>query len=193
MYQTVPITRPIQSAEPTWEPVTLGEAKKQCEVAQDNGNHNEHLTRLIKEARETVEYDTGLAIGTRTFTYKLTEWPAQFLEIPLRPVTSITSIAYLDVDGASQTWSAANYVLETATVVQLVRRAYNVDWPSLRGDINGITVTLVAGYATALAVPETVKLAVLIMVRLLWQELLNPSEEAGYQRVLLRLLRSTYP
>lgn len=174
--------------------MTLGEAKKQCEVADGIEYHNEHLGRLIKTAREIVEDDTGLVLATGTFTYKLTEWPARdYIELPIRPVTSITSIAYLDSAGVSQTWTASNYSLETSTVTPVIRLAYGQSWPTTRGDINGITITLVAGYATALTVPQIAKQAVLLIVRLLWQELVNPSEDAGYQRVLLRLLRSTYP
>jgi uncharacterized phiE125 gp8 family phage protein len=194
---TYPITRPVQSAEPTFEPVTLDEAKKQCEVAGAVGYHDEQLRQLIKAARETVEHDTGLSLCTRTFSKKLTEWPCrEYFEIHLRPVTSITSIVYLDTSGTSTTWGSSNYVLETSTVVPIVRLAYGQDWPSIRGDINGITVTMVAGYATQLAIPQMAKQAVLLALHSDWlastEQDMTRQQEA-YSRLIGRLERSTYP
>lgn len=202
MYETL-IAPPIRSGTITLEqePVTLAEARRQCELG-DNDFHNHHLAQLITSVREQVEADTGLVCYTSTFTLKMTEWPScsYFRLWGARPVTSVTSITYIDSAGATQTWGSSNYVLDTGFVVPIVRLAYGVDWPSLRGDINGITVTFVAGYASVAAVPQMIKNACLLLLRHRWDHLGivnaggNVSDiSESYDALIGRLARSTYP
>lgn len=194
----LPITKPVRSADPTFEPITLAEAKKQVGLADGVQYHDEHLNSLIKTAREQVEHDTGIVLATGTFVWKFTDWPCEeWFEIPsIRPVSSITSIVYTASDGTATTWSSSNYTLETSTVTPMVRLAYLQSWPTLRGDINGITVTMVAGYATQLTIPNTLKDLVKLQLQIGW--LLRNESDAeptirGYERHLMRALRSTYP
>lgn len=199
MYATLPTTKPIRSADPTFEPITLAEAARQVGVAEGISYHNETLGSLIKTAREQVEHDTGRVCATGAFTWTFTDWPCEtWFEIPsVRPVTSITSIVYTAADGTSTTWSSANYVAPTQhEVTPTVKLAYLQSWPTLRGDINGVTVTFVGGYATQAAVPQSLKQAVLLQVSIGWM-LRNEQDSSGmvegYERHLTRLLRSTYP
>jgi hypothetical protein len=62
--------------------------------------------------------------------------------------------------------------------------------------LNGITVTLVAGYSTVAAVPQRVKQAVLLQLHIQW--LLENGEDASdqqgaYERMIAGLRRGTYP
>lgn len=194
---SIPISKPVRTTEPTLaqEPVTVEEARRQCGIADGIDYHDETLKILIPAAREQVENDTGIVCYTGTFTKKFHDWNDLDLS-DLRPITSITSIAYLDTDGASQTLATSVYQLETANVKQFVRLKYNQSWPSLRGDINGITITYVAGYATVAAVPKVVKQAVLLRLHCEWmlKNEQDPSDqEAGYARHLNRLSRRSYP
>jgi len=197
-----PITKPIRSSEPTaaQEPITLEEAKSQCGLA-GNDAHDFDLQGYIVSARQQVENDTGLICYTGSFSWKLTDWPYEgWFEIrAVRPVTAISSITYIDGSGATQTWSSSKYVLETSTVVPLVRLAYAESWPGdVRGDINGITVTLVAGYATVPAIPQKVKEAVKLAVHILWLLKMEDSSEAqkqqvAYDRQIAFIQRGSYP
>ena len=197
-----PITRPIRTTEPTaeQEPISLDEARSQCGLVGNNA-HDADLQGFITSAREQVENDTGLVCYTGSFTWKLTDWPYEsWFEIrALRPVTAITSITYLDGSGATQTWAASSYQLETSTVVPLVRLTYAQSWPGdFRGDVNGITVTLVAGYASVEAVPQRVKQAVRLAVHVLWLLKMEDAAEAqkqqvAYDRQIWLLQRGSYP
>ena len=196
----IPISKPVRTTAPTLqqEPVTVAEARKQCRIADSITYHDEELAALIQSAREMVENDTGIVCYTGSHTYQMTEWPdGDLFELPdTRPVTSITSITYLDTDGTSQTLATTVYQLQTGAVKQFVRLKYGQSWPALRGDIHGITVTFVAGYATVLAVPPMVKLAVLLKLHCEWllkNELDATTQEEGYARVVNRLSRRTYP
>lgn len=202
--QCYPITRPVRSTEPTdqQEPINLEEAKKQCGISQSVDYHDTAIRRLISAAREQVEHDTGLVCYTGTYTWKQTTFPcADWLELPdIRPVTSITSITYIDGDGASQTWGSSNYSLHTSGVNQYLSLSYNSTWPSLRGDPNGITITMVAGYSNVLTVPKRVKQACLYLVNHWFANTdtvsvgtISSAIEMTYEALIRGLQRGTYP
>lgn len=192
------INKPVRAAVPTFEPVTLQEAKRQCGLALDGDYHDATLSRLIQTARETVEQDTGIICATGTFTLKFTDWPdAEHLELrSLRPASSITSIVYIAGDGTSTTWSSSEYSLDTGTVVPTIKLGYAYQWPSLRGDLNGITVTLVAGHASQSAVPAMVKQAVLLNLAHQWKTEAGEDVrdyQTAYESIIAKLGRATYP
>lgn len=198
MYDCQPISRPTRSAVPTFEPITLAEAKKQVEVAESNDSHDQQLLSLIAHARETVEHDTGIVCCTGTFTHRITDWPdSDWFTLPdTRPVTAITSITYVDSAGATQTFSSGDYSLDTNAVKPFVKLGYGETWPSLRGDINGITVTYVAGYASQKDVPQRVKEACLLLVSREFENrdgVHTKSFVDGYERIINQLMRSSYP
>ncbi len=81
---------------------------------------------------------------------------------PLRsPLSSVTSIGYVDSNGDSQTFSSDDYDVDTTSEPGRIALAYGEVWPTTRSDINAITLTYVAGYgATAASVPEGIKTAI---------------------------------
>lgn len=195
------VTQWVRSAVPTFEPVSLAEARAQCNLG-DNSGFDSILLDLIATARETVEIDTGIVAATGTYTQKLTEWPSGGkLELRgIRPVSSITSLVYIATDGTSTTWSSSNYTLDASAVVPAVNLAWNVAWPALRGDTNGITVTLVAGYATAAAVPAMFKRACLLLISHWFENrgivtigTIAPELSMAYESLVSKLGRATYP
>lgn len=80
------------------------------------------------------------------------------IRLPYGPIQSVTSVKYVDPDGAEQTISADDYLLTNDGVVTL---AYGESWPSLRGDAEGVRVRYVAGFAT---LPDAILPAVLMTV-----------------------------
>lgn len=202
MLDYYPITKPIRTTEPTFEqePISLDEARAQCGLT-GNKFHDEDLRRFISSAREQFENDTGIICYTGSFTWKLTEWPyCSYLEIrSIRPVTAITSITYVDGSGVTQTWGSSNYVAPVLhEAVPAIKLAYSASWPGdFRGDINGITITLVAGYATVSAIPKRVKDSVLLAMHTLWLHKMEDSAEAERQQTAYNRMifpgRNTYP
>jgi uncharacterized phiE125 gp8 family phage protein len=191
-----PTLQPMESAAPAWEPVTLAEAKAALEIASSTTDHDALLERLIEEARETVEHDTGIVGCTRTFVEKFDNWPDCWIELRRRPVTSVTSITYVDTAGTTQTWTATEYVLDTYRVTPAIRLAYSKTWPTLRGDESGIIVTYVAGYATRATVPQSFRQACLLRVASMFDDRTGRGERPdldAYDRLIQRLMRSSYP
>ncbi|MCP5011321.1 MAG: hypothetical protein GY942_15180, partial [Aestuariibacter sp.] len=77
---------------------------------------------------------------------------------------SITSIKYLDSDGAEQTLATSEYELDTHADTHKIVLAYNTAWPTARSHTNSIKIRFVAGWGLAAAVPEDIKTALLLAV-----------------------------
>lgn len=73
---------------------------------------------------------------------------ARSLWLPYVPVTSVTSVEYRDVDGATQTLSSANYILIAGFQSARVQLLPSEDWPVTEEHPRAVTVTYVAGYTT---------------------------------------------
>src|SRR5262245_51469019 len=138
------------------EPISLAEAKAHCRV--DVSDDDLLLSSLITAGREWAETYTHRAIPPQTWDYKLDGSPCgDVLELPKAPVTSITSISYVDTVGTTQTWSSTFYTTDLPTGPWAgpgrIAPAYGYTWPQARDVMNAFTVRFVAGYTTA---PEAV-------------------------------------
>lgn len=191
-----PVPVPVKTSGPTFEPVTIEEAKAQVNIAESQPDWDDQLESLITVAREVVERDASMVIGNSTWTYTLDRWPAErYIRLPLRPVRSISSITYLDANGDAQTWDSDEYRFDEARVQPAIWLAESAaSWPSTYGIESAITITLTAGYATQSAVPRLVKQLCLMQVAALFRnrETDGPAATA-YDNLLRRVLRSTYP
>jgi uncharacterized phiE125 gp8 family phage protein len=196
----LPPTAPIRTTEPTLlqEPVTVAEARKQCRLADSIDYHDQDLIRYIVSARQEVEHDAGIVCYTGAFTWTITEFPSRsWLEIPsVRPVTAIGVITYIDTAGTSQTWASSNYERkEMFRRVPVLALTYGNIWPTLRGDINGVTINFTAGYASVQAIPSSIKSAVLLKLHEMW--LLDNGEDPknqvmAYERQIELIRRDIY-
>lgn len=150
---------------PTVEPVSLVEAKKHLRV--EITDDDDLINALIKAAREHCEMFTKRAFITQTIVMKMDCFPSgrQFL-LPRPKAISITSIQYIDEDGATQTFSSGSYTLDSSSEPARVALLPDEEWPDTQDDrINAVTVTFTAGYgATAASVPSRAKQAILLLI-----------------------------
>lgn len=152
---------------PTTEPVTLEEAKQhlRVDVADDDGL----IAGYVLAARRWVETQTG-PLMNQTWDYTLDRtWPMvgsyYTIRLPYSPCSSVTSVSYVDEDGASQTLSAALYQSVLDAPVPYITKAYNASWPTVRDVPAAITVRAVYGYgAHPGSVPDPLRQAILLMV-----------------------------
>jgi len=159
----IPVVKPLRTVEPTIEPVTLNEAKWQVSVDESDSTHDAALLRLIEQARELVESDTGMILGLSTFSLSLPHF-YDAIVLPLRPVVEILSITYLDAAGDSQTLSTDIYELDNGKAQPAILRKYLATWPATRGDENAVTISFTAGHEVADEIPATLKSMVLLDV-----------------------------
>ena len=143
---------------PTVEPVTLEEMKTHLRVGCTADD--DYITALIVASRQWCEDYENRAYVTTTITANTFFLPSQII-LPRPLLQSVTSITYVDTAGDTQTLSSDLYDVDTVREPGQVVRAYNATYPSVRGDVNGVTIIYKAGYGdTAADVPERVKAAI---------------------------------
>ena len=145
--------------------VSTTEVKAQCRIV--GTDEDTLLTRLIKAATDRVEKDTARQLVSATYELTLSDFPSnRVIELPVNPVSSITSIIYLDTDNASQTLSSNVYYLDTYIEPSRIILKYNQEFPETLGTDNNVVITFVAGFTS---VPDTLKSAILLLVGNLYE------------------------
>ena len=158
------------STAPTLEPVTLAEAKGHLRLDADDSTEDAYLTALIAAARHQVEAHTSRALLNQTWAWKLDDFPhCDQIRVPKAPLSSVTSITYIDTAGTTQTWAASNYDVDAPdgprAQMGTISLAFEKAYPVVRSDRNAVTITFVAGYgAAATAVPQDVRQAALLLI-----------------------------
>lgn len=126
------------------------------------------LTALITVARQQCETFTRRALITQTWDLNLHDFPADDIILPFPPLSSVTSVVYVDTNGDSQTWATSNYTVDAPSGPHAqngrVTRAYGVSYPPSRDVINAVTVEFVAGYGSASDVPQQLKQGMLVAI-----------------------------
>jgi len=146
---------------PAETPITLAEAKLQ--VKETTTDRDAELTAMLATAAEQLDGRAGVlgrALVTQTWELLLDRFPCgDCIEIPLPPLQSVTSITYVDANGATQTLATSVYGVDPACEPGAVYLKHGQEWPITRDDRNAVTIRFVAGYGNAAAVPERLKSA----------------------------------
>jgi len=134
------------TAAPAAEPLTTAQAKSHLVVEQDFTDDDTIIGLMITAARAHIENVTGRQIYTATWVLRMDAFPA-VIEVPKPPLQSVTSVAYVDTTGASQTLTVTtDYTVDIYSTPGRIVPAYGCSWPSTYGHVNDVTVTYVAGY-----------------------------------------------
>lgn len=149
---------PVVTVEPASEPTTLTEVKAQCHI--DGTDFDTELTIYNKAARIFVEEYTGTKLKDQTVVLRCSRF-CDFRRLPIAPVSSVTSITYLDTAGVEQTLATSVYEGVLFGLEPHIRLKINQSWPSVRCATDAIKVTVQAGYST---VPEPIRAAILLCV-----------------------------
>lgn len=165
--------------------VTLGDAKMNSNIETAFTDDDDLLNIILDAAIEEAENYIESPIKHRNIDVQLTEWPLVF-EMPVYPVTSITSITYKDSDGNSQTVNSSQYLLYEKDGRNKIK--FNLDSePALDDDeFFSITISCQAGYSTA-DMPAQVKNAVLM--RFSHRERFREDIPTSYNRMFHAALR----
>lgn len=139
---------------PTSEPIDLEAAKRHLHI--DFGDDDRDITDLIGSVRSAVEVFLQGPLLPTVYTYTLDAFPP-VIRLPVGPVqaASDVSIDYLDTTGASQSLDAADFEVSTGEAAR-VRPAYGMTWPSVRREMDAVTVTFTAGYKTKDDIPPAI-------------------------------------
>ena len=165
------------STGPTTEPVTPDEVKDRLRI--DTAADSADLDLMIQASREYAEGVTKRQIVSATWKLYLDDfWGAARILIPRPPLSSVTSIAYLDTNGDSQTFASSKYVVNAIATPGYIHLAHGKSWPAVRdGQYNGVTITYVAGYSS---IPQRLKDGIIAEIR---REYDDPDDKALSQTV----------
>lgn len=191
-----------RTTEPASEPLSSTETKNHLRIPSGDTADDDKVAMFLTAARQQVERDIRRSLIQQTWTLKLDEFELseleeEAIELHYGPVQSVTSVTYVDGAGSTQTVDSANYSLDTYSNPAVLRLTYSGTWPTHRGDIRGVTVTYVAGYANAAAVPAEIKAAILLKLESLYDGeamagSVSPVVEA-YRRLVDSMLAGSYP
>lgn len=144
--------------------VSLAEMRLHCKLDVDGGGTHPDDSALqiaLGAAHRYAEHYTGAAIGQQTRELALDEFPAGPIQIKPAPVSSITSVKYLDTSAVEQTMDSADYTLDDYSNPPWLIAAYGTDWPSTLDAANAVKVRFVCGSNT---IDPAVKSAILLLV-----------------------------
>lgn len=157
-----------QTVAPTAAPVTLSEFKAYMQVTHSDSDAV--LRDLIDSATGMIEDVTNRQIVTATWELRLDRFPpaGYTIRLPRPPLASVSSIQYVDPDGATQVWGASNYVVSNDRgAYGELWEAYAQSWPDIRDEREAVRITFIAGQAVA-SVPQKIKTAVCAVAQQLY-------------------------
>lgn len=159
---------------PVYEPITRNQAKLWAKVDTDLSADDALFDLLVKAMREYAENITGRAFVQRSLQMIVPD--TQILRIdgrsrigfrlPHPPLVSVSSITYIDTDGAQQTLDTADYDVHTWVEPGIVVQGWGANWPSYRSEPDAWRINYLAGYAPG-----------------------SPQDEAAHQEVLPAALK----
>lgn len=146
---------------PEEEPVSLTDARRHMNIADDDTAHNAWISARIPSIRRQAEAATRRAFMAQTWRKSLDAFPEceGAIELLPVPVSAVTSITYVDTAGATITLvQGTDYQVDLESEPARVLPAYGKYWPTPRWDTaNAVQVTFTAGVADAESVPAGVK------------------------------------
>jgi len=150
---------------------------------------------LILSATQNIEAQYGIALLEQTVVQTHSAFPASSdtpMLLRIAPLLSVTSIAYIDAAGATQTWSASQYTSGRFNNTAFIVPKIGYSWPSgLAKMPNAVTINYDAGYGTKSEnIPEPIKQAILLNVGWLYENREDPT--ATLSRASDHLLRPYY-
>jgi len=174
---------------PAVEPITLDEAKQHLRVT---GNDDDIiLISMIKQAREFCENFQNKKYITQTLEMVLDSFPNNnyICFESCSPVQGVGNIKYYDTNGQEYIFDAGNYIVDTDSFVNRIVLGYCKLWPTIAlQTVNAVRIRFTAGFGDKPEnVPETVKWAMILHMRLLYDDY-KPDERTKIEEARNSLL-----
>lgn len=161
---------------PIGEPVTLSDVEGQCRIGS-LADESATIGLFIQAVREKAETITRRQLLTAQWELTLDGFPGydrEPIELPLPPLQTVDSIAYLDVNGEEQTLAPNAYrtVIDVTPKGQpgRVRPIFGQKWPVTLDDTETVKIKFTAGYGTKSEdVPASIRQWILMNVANLYE------------------------
>lgn len=150
---------------PAEQAVELGEVMAHLRLP-DGDMDQGYVRSLITAATQYVEARLGRALITQTVRSTFDLWPSsRYFILPRCPLQSITSVQYVDTDGATATLSSSLYAARTEDEPGAILLDDSELWPSHQAEEGAIRVTYVVGYGAAPSdVPQLIRQHIAVLV-----------------------------
>lgn len=174
--------------QPTVEPITLEEAAMHLRLDSIGSPpeifDQDLVTWQMAAAREYCERYMGRSIAMQVLEYRTSQFPCQYIELPMGPVLRVIQVSYIDADGLEVilddgTGSPTNpqFELDTWTEPAKLYAPYNMAWPSgARHHPGSVRVQYWAGYSLPTdsptegeQLPYSIKAAMLLVLGHLYE------------------------
>jgi len=174
---------------PAVEPITLEEVKQHLRIA--GSDDDIILLSMIKQAREFCEDFQNKKYIIQTLELVLDSFPGDnYISFKnSSPVQSVESIKYYDTGGQEFIFDPSNYIVDTDSFINRIVLGYCMLWPTMQlQPVNGVRVRFTAGFGdNGESVPETVKWAMVLHMRLLYDDY-KPDEKRKIEEARNSLL-----
>jgi uncharacterized phiE125 gp8 family phage protein len=152
--------------QPSTEPITSAEVIEYLRL-DDSPTDIDLVNSLITAARQYLEQYINRPIATQTLETSFDQFQAEF--VLTSPVQSVSSIKYLDENGAEQTLNSNQYLVDTYSDPVRITPNINVSYPTTYQVPNAVKIRYVAGYTTGNSpdsqpMPKPLKFAMLLVI-----------------------------
>lgn len=173
IYQPQRSALTVNAPSPPDEPVTEAFVRDHTNLTVSDDI--ELLSSYITAARQMVEAETNRVLMTTGCTLKIDRFPVDqdaVIELFGGICQSVESITYVDTDGVTQTWDAANYVADLTSSRGNARigLAYEKTWPAVQPRGLAVTISYTAGWSSAGDVPAPLRVAIAKLAATLYDE-----------------------
>jgi uncharacterized phiE125 gp8 family phage protein len=144
---------------------------------------DDYILSLITTAREYCEDYQHRALATQTWELVLDKFPTNkdYIELPLPPLKSVTSVKYIDYAGVSATMTASTsgYFVDTDSEPGRVCLSYCINWPTFTEYPYGaVHIRFVAGHTGTApdVIPYKTKQAMLMLISYMYENRLPSAQ-----------------
>lgn len=156
---------PVTTTAPATGAVMLAAAKEFMRIAADDTSFDVEMQATLDGVIADVERITGTRLITQTVLIACSGF-ADLEALPIGPVSSVSSVKYLDQDGVEQTLASDDWRLSGAALRWRIDAAIGSDWPSVADAADAVRISLIAGYGAApSSVPPHIRTAILRATR----------------------------
>ncbi len=135
---------------------SLADVKAQLRITVTSDDDS--LRSYIPAVRHAVEKFIQQTLITSIWELTLDAFSSEIC-LPMGPIQSVTTIAYVDTDGDNQTFTDFQNDAKGR-----LRPSYGNSWPSTRDQYDAVTITYVAGQTHAGNVDPDIKQAMLLLI-----------------------------
>jgi hypothetical protein len=197
------------TTQPVQEPISLQEAKEYLRV--DDSTDERIVRPFIETARRIAEEHLGRTLMTTTYTFYVDGYDEladplwegvrtgaflnyykNFINLPMCPIQSVTSVSTFDDSDNETTMAASRYYVDNVREPSRIVLRQGETFPTALRVANAIKVVFVAGYANSYAVPEPVRMGMLQHIAFLYEHRGDMYEAASPMPPMIKSMYAPY-